>query len=482
MALAATTVRGADSSAVVSRDPAAKTATVVVRATVESSRGNLEEALRRDACRQAIQQVVGVQIISKTISANNIVKEFTDAKLYGFVTECKARTTIAAEGGVSIQEFVVTVKTGEVNKELLVQKVDLAVLYDVVSRPRICIAIDDKIRDSLDAEPETSTAVSSGKIIEYFRHLNPKFDFLDPGMMRRNTTDSLDAVALEQAALGNYNILVSGTTRIEPKPEPRATAVKPDLENPFDSGGSGPVKYITKISWKVIDVATKQPICYVNDQTAEASFEELASKSKVLERSVARLFRELMAHWNTTAFNTAYQIVFSANSSAQSQDSDMLKARLNTVAGLDAETIKMAGQNKGKITFDVTATGDLAEVRGSLEKKFKDKYNIVISQPGLIELAAIGGDAVATITVAVANLTATQVGEIERQLKALPEASGVDEIDFGGGRLVLAVKTTSTARELAPLLEKAIVGIKVSDYTPVGVTPARLNAMYMPKL
>ncbi len=461
---------GAESPDIISRDPGARTVTVQVTGVVESSRGNLAEALRRDACRKAIEQVVGFQIVSRTFAANNIVKDFTDVKLDGFITECKSRTGIKADAGVSTQEFAITVKTGEVNKELLAQKIDVRILYDVVSRPRICVAIEDKVKDAPQADWDITTTRSSGRIIEYFKRLNPRFDFLNPSMMRRNTADTLDAVALEQAASGSYNILVSGSTRIEAIAERNPTPVRPDLKNPFEEDV---VRYVTTVSWQVTDVATKGTILAIHDQT-----DELTSKTKVWDRNVTNLFRDMMAYWNETAFGSAWQIMFSSSSSAKEQDTDSLLSCLKRTSGLDAETIKMAGKSKGKVTYTAIATGDLAEIQGALEKLFKGKYNIVKSQPGLIELAAVGASAVGSIAVGITNISVTQADKIERQLKALPEVGGLDEGEFRGGRSLWNIKSSLTARELGLILERTIIGITVSDYSSAGETPARLEAKF----
>lgn len=468
---------GADDSAALADDPHADVVTVRVTGMADNARGDLEEALRRDACRKAIEQAAGFQMVSRTVAFNSLVKTFTDVKVDGFVVECKPLSGVTSQGETSTREFAVKVKTGLVNQELLVQKIDVKLLYDVVSRPRICVAIEDKIKDAPRGEWDTSGQMTGLRIVDHFRRLNRNFEFQDLSLMRRSTSESLEAVALEQAALNNYDLLVSGTTRIEARAE--ANDTNPAYRNPFEDapgGSAAPLRFRTTVEWRVTEVASKAVVLAIQDESSDRVWEDESSKTKFLDRKVAGLFRDLMAHWISMAFSAPYKIEFLSSRTA---DSTPLLARLKLAKGLDSGSIRLSGDIKGRLTFSATASGDLAEIRGSLEQVFKDKYRIVLAQLGLVQLEETELDSsLGTVSLVVSNLTASRAANIEQQIKRMDCIRDLEEEAFRGGNLSLKLRSALSAKELGLALEKAVSGLRISDYTAPNETPARIAASW----
>ena len=459
---------GADDAGDLAWGLGANTATVRVTGVADNARGDLEEALRRDACRKAIEQAAGFQIVSRTVAFDSLVKTFTDMKVDGFVVECRPLSGVRSQGGTSTREFAVKVKTGLVNQELLAQKIDVKLLYDVVSRPRICVAIDDKIKDRPGAEWDNTRQLTGLRIVDYFRRLNRNFEFRDLSLMRRNTRESLEAVALDQAALNNYDVLVSGTTRIEATAEPNDT--NPEYRNPFED-----LKCRTTVEWRVTEVASKRLALSVQGESSERVSGDEPSKTKFLDAKVAGLFRELMAYWISLAFSTPYKIEFFSSGGA---DSAALFDGLKLAKGLDSESIRMAGEAQGRITFSATAAGDLAEIRGSLERLFKDKYRIVLAQLGLVQLESASAPALGTISLEVSNLSASRAEDMVQQLNRLDVIRGVEQEAFRGNRLVVRLRSSLSAKELGLALEKGVSGLRISDYSAANETPARIAASW----
>jgi hypothetical protein len=467
---------GADDSADLAGDPRANIATVRVTGVGDSARGDLEEALKRDACRKAIEQAAGFQIVSRTVAFDSLVKTFTDLKVDGFVVECRPLSAVKSQGGTSTREFAVKVRTGLVNQELLAQKIDVKLLYDVVSRPRICVAIEDKIKDAPRAEWDTSRQLTGLRIVDYFRRLNRNFEFLDLSLMRRSPSESLEAVALDQAALSSYDLLVSGTTRIEARAEHNDT--NPAYQNPFEDspgGGASALKFLTTVEWRVTEVASKRLALPIQGESSDHLWEDERSKTKFLDKKVTDLFRELTAYWIGMAFSAPYKIEFFSSGAA---DSTSLLAGLKLAKGLDSESIRMYGDIKGRITFSAAASGDLAEIRGSLEQIFKGKYRILLAQLGLVQLEAESDSALGTVSLEVSNLSASRAEEIVQQIKRMDAVNGVDQEAFRGGKLCLKLRSSLPAKELGLALEKGVSGLRISDYSSPNETPARIAASW----
>lgn len=458
-------------------DPAddrhANTAAVQVTGVADNGRGNLGEALKRDACRKAIEQVAGFKIVSRTVALDSFVKTFLDLQIDGFVVECRPLSGVRSQGGTSTQEFAVTVKTGLLDKELLAKKIDEKLLYDMVDRPLICVAIEDKIKDAPGKEWDTTTQLSFGRIAGYFLRLNRNFEFRDLNVMRRSTNETIEAVALEQAA--DYDLLVSGRTRIEAGAE--YNDIKPDYVNPFDPPGRGAsvLKFHTRVEWRVTEVASKRLVLSIDDESSERVLGDGLSKTNFLDKKVTELFRELAADWISKAFRAPYKIVFSSSGRA---DSDALLAGLKLAKGLDSESITMSGETKGRITFSATASGDLAEIRGSLEKSFKDKYRIVQARRGQIFLELESDPGIGVVNLEISNLSASRARDIKGQIERMGDVSGLKQINFAGNRLVLELRSALSAEDLALALEKGVSGLRISDYSPPNATPARITASW----
>jgi hypothetical protein len=101
---------------------------------------------------------------------------------------------------------------------------------------------------------------------------------------------------------------------------------------------------------------------------------------------VKTLFGDLMDRWNRTHSPQRYQIAFYFSAS---EDSAILLSVLMKVRGLESEKPSMTGEDKGRITFDVSVSRELAPICSSLGKVFLGRYRLLKPlkpQSGRIEL------------------------------------------------------------------------------------------------
>ena len=104
-----------------------------------------KEALR-DAFRNAVEKEIGVQVKAETEVANlMLVKDKILTKAEGYVKNWKMLEPPKKEGGQYLVRISVEVFRGEVNKELLLNGIDVNQVYDWIGKPRLLVLVADQI-------------------------------------------------------------------------------------------------------------------------------------------------------------------------------------------------------------------------------------------------------------------------------------------------------------------------------------------------
>ncbi len=104
-----------------------------------------KEALR-DAFRNAVEKEIGVQVKAETEVANlKLVKDKILTKAEGYVKNWKILEPPKKEGGLFLVRISVEVFRGEVNKDLLLNGIDVKQVYDWIGKPRLLVLVADQI-------------------------------------------------------------------------------------------------------------------------------------------------------------------------------------------------------------------------------------------------------------------------------------------------------------------------------------------------
>ena len=104
-----------------------------------------KEALR-DAFRNALEKEIGVQVKAETEVANlRLVKDRILTKAEGYVKNWKMLEPPKKESGQFLVRISVEVFQGEVNKELLLNGIDVNQVYDWIGKPRLLVLVADEI-------------------------------------------------------------------------------------------------------------------------------------------------------------------------------------------------------------------------------------------------------------------------------------------------------------------------------------------------
>ena len=67
-------------------------------------------------------------------------------------------------------------------------------------------------------------------------------------------------------------------------------------------------RFRTTVEWRVTEVASKRLALPIQGESSDRALEEGLSKTRFLDKEVAGLFRELMAHWISMAFSAPYRL------------------------------------------------------------------------------------------------------------------------------------------------------------------------------
>lgn len=119
------------------------TSFVVGKASLSES--DPEKAALRDAFRNAIESEIGVQVISESqVEGFQLVKDKILTRSEGFVKNWKITERIS-ENDQLFLKVQVDVASGQLNKELLLNGIDVKEVYDWIGKPRILVMVPDYI-------------------------------------------------------------------------------------------------------------------------------------------------------------------------------------------------------------------------------------------------------------------------------------------------------------------------------------------------
>ncbi len=425
-------------------DPQENTVTVAVNGVADDARADKAQAAKLDAFKKAIEQAAGLQVENKDVAVNNVLSSFTEVTRAGFVEDSTLLGSPKSDGTNYIQAYQIKVRIGEINRELVKGRIDVKFLYDVVSRPRICLAITDEEKNIPEAGGSASySGVSSSKITQYFLSRNPNFIFKDLALLRKSANESVDYV--REAANNGFDVLILGTTRW-------MSQLMPPKPSTYNEPGHPPFRQINNtINWRVIKVATSENIWGIfGEKEMQLLLTDSTNKYGLINEKAAELFRELLAYWNRSAFREAYEISFE---SSETKNAPQLQTRLRQVQAVDTDSLRILDSGKVKLTFSVVITGSLSELLSSLATVFKDQYEILSARPGKVELIAVK-DKNSIISLKIRNSTLLFARQIREKLPTSEGIRTVEQGPFSQGELTLSITTARPAEYIGEELER----------------------------
>jgi hypothetical protein len=424
---------------------------------------NRAATARLDAMRKAIEQVAGRQVRSLALTSyQQMVANYTLARTNGFVEAAEPFGPPDVADGVYRQRFRVRVKAGEINRDLVAQKIDVDFLYEIVARPRIALAVQDEWRPpgaTAGWEPD-GRALSNQEIARFFKERHPGFVFKDLDLLRESQAQTVDYV--REAGRSRFDILIVGRTRGVSRGVTEAGAANPWLAKKGDAAAAGPrYAYDTEVEWRAVNVATSETLFTVTGRFATPDHEGVAerqapdaavvwAKQRLLATKVPELFRELLAGWNRAAFDQGYEIVFRTGGEV---DPDEIQRTLVGLAGFSPETVRLVTAQGGEVVFGASSAQSGTDQAAQLRAAFAPRFIVQEIRPGRIVLAVAaraGG-----LRLEVAGLGFSDAARLQQQLEGLPGVTAVQREEFTGGKGVWTVRAAQAADDLALALERA---------------------------
>ena len=455
---------------------------VVVEGLAPAEQTNRLAAARLDAMRKVIEQVAGRQVRTLALTSyHQLVANYTLAQANGFVESAEALGPGEEVGGVFRQRFRIAARSGAINRDLVAQRIDVDFLYEIVARPRIALAVRDEWRlpgQAAGWEPD-GRALSNQEIARFFKARHPGFVFQDLELMRDSRQQAVDYV--REANRARFEILVVGTTRAvvrageEPGRGNDWEAKRGDLRARGRRFASD-----VEIEWRAINVATAETLFTVTGRFATPEHEAVAerqapdaavvwAKERLLAGKVPELFRELLAHWNRSAWDRSVELIFRGAAEA---DPDRLLRTLIGQAGYAPETVRLVSARAGEIVFGASPPEGVSDQAGVLRAAFAPGFFVQEIRPGRIVLAA-SASARAELRLEVAGLGLAGAVKLQETLAAAPGVAAVRRLEFSGGRVAWGIATDRTTEEVALLVEQA--GIERLRVTAMGA--ARIEAI-----
>jgi hypothetical protein len=444
--------------------PAAPAAeTVLVEGLAAADGADRAASARQDAMRKAIEQVAGRQVRSLALTSyHQLVANYTLAQTSGFVEAAEPVGPPDEADGVYRQRYRITVKAGEVNRDLVAQKIDVDFLYEIVARPRIALAVHDEWRPperSGGWEPD-GRALSNQEIARYFKNRHQGFVFKDLDLLRETQEQTVDYV--REAARSRFDILIVGRTRAVLRGATAAAEANAWLTRAGDAGGRGKrYAFDIEVEWRALNVATAETLFTVTGTYATPEGEGAAerqapdaalvwAKRQALARKVPELFRELLAGWNRAAFDQSYEIVFRTDGRI---DPEELRRGLTGAGGFEPETVRLVTAAGGEVVFGARSPQGGTDRATLLRAAFAPRFLVQEIRPGRIVLGLAPSGGGAGVRLEVGGLGFSDVARLQQQLERLPQVGGVQREEFAGGRAVWTLATAQTVEELALLLE-----------------------------
>lgn len=437
--------------------------TVLVEGLAAADSGDRAASARQDAMRKAIEQVAGRQVRTLALTSyHQLLANYTLAQTSGFVEAAEPVGPPDVADGVYRQRYRITVKAGDVNRDLVARKIDVDFLYEIVARPRIALAVRDEWRPpggGAGWEPD-GRALTNQEIARFFHDRHPGFVFKDLELLRTGQDQAVDYV--REAARGRFDILVVGLTRAVQRGVTEARDANAWLARAGDAGLLGKrYAFDVEMEWRAVNVATAETLFTVTGTYATPEGEGAAerqapdaalvwAKRQALARKVPELFREMLAGWNRAAFDRSYEIVFRTDGQV---DPDDLRRGLEGAAGFEPETVRLIGATGGEIVFGARSPQGGTDQATRLRAAFAPKFLVQEIRPGRIVLAAVASAETAGVRVEVGGLGFSDVARLQQQFERLPQVGAVRREEFAGGRAVWTLNTAQPVEELALLLE-----------------------------
>jgi len=164
-----------------------------------------KEALR-DAFRNALEKEIGVQVKAETEVTNlRLVKDKILTKAEGFVKNWRMLEPPKKEGGQFLVRISVEVFRGEVNKELLLNGIDVNQVYDWIGKPRLLVLVADQINGKASGTNYARSRIEDGFISRGIRVMSSEL-LDDKGVLATYSADKILALGQKVRA----EVIVSG--------------------------------------------------------------------------------------------------------------------------------------------------------------------------------------------------------------------------------------------------------------------------------
>lgn len=479
--LGALALRAAPSAA-----PAA--AEVMVTGQALAASPNRATEARLDAMRQAVGEVAGRQVRSLALTSyHQLAAQYTVTKLDGFVERAEPAGPPEIAGDLYHQRFRIVVRPGAVNRDLVEQKLDVDFLYEVVARPRIALALEERWKPEASAtawQPD-ERPLSQQAVIAHFKARHDGFIFKDLDLLRDNQAQTADYV--REAARNSFDVLIVGRTRSAAR-EPQAVGAANPWTQRRDAGRAGDRRFAfdAELEWRVVNVATAETLLVLSGSLtpdiAEAGEQGHApdaaarwAKEQLLAQKVPELFRELLAYWNRRALGGEVEVVFEVRGTPP--DPEDLAGRIRSVAGLDTQRVQLVGLTGGELVFSVQSALGGSELAGQLGTALAGRWRLQEARSGRLRfIPADGGDR-AGLRLVLGGLGLAEVRTVEQGLRAQPGIHSVTRDEFAGGRAVLTVFAALSAEDVAAAAEALLPGrlrvekITTGEIVAAGVEP-----------
>ncbi|GAB5561227.1 MAG: hypothetical protein SynsKO_28740 [Synoicihabitans sp.] len=444
---------------------------LVVEGTAAANVPNAAAAVKSDAMRRALEEVAGRQVRSYALTASNqMVASYTFAKVEGMVERADPVGPLEQVSGVWLQRFRIAVRSGELNRELVAEGIDVEFLYETVSRPRIAIAIREQWQSEVEGPWATRPgSFSVARIGEYFKSRHPDFDIRDLDLMRRDSTEEVDYV--REANANRFDYLIVGETRLSRRPLPAAGKNPWAMRVGDPEAGQERHAFAAELEWRVVEVASARTVFTVQDRVEPDPRElrEVASREsaaawageQVVDARAPELFRRMLAQWNRQVFNQAWEIILRGSQ----LDLLAIDGQLRERSGLESASISMRGASRGEAIFSARSSMGANEQVAEVAAALGEGYVMVDMRPGRMVFERVG--AIASAPGVLVRLEGVGFTESRAITTALGKVSGVQRVESAGmrgGVREIRVVGSADPEDLAIAAEGAAPGrVRVMD-------------------
>lgn len=478
--------------------PASEARAERVIVTGNAAADNLDRAnaARLDAMRQAIQQVGGAQVRSHEAARfGELVAKFTYVRATALVTSIREAGPAVVADGVYRQPFSVEVLNEELNRALVKDKIDVQLLYDLVQRPRILVAVQDEWNPTGD--PAAAPVIDSDQasrqlIIAGFKERHPDFVFKEPRLLREGTGGA--EALIEEAKRNQFDILILGATQSKLVSAPvHATPVEdrgmtanglPDsqakLARIMPARPAARAQFDVAVDWRVVNVSSAETLFVIggarsptDEDPPEFSAAKRTAKQALIRTKTDELFRELLFSWNQRAFSETYELLFNTPGLT---DARTLSTRLEN-AGFVPGSVRLQESSPGLFLYTATANLGAEEIRDNLARVFAPELRIAASRRGRFEFEPVASTTLRTVAVTLIGLSLTDVRTLQAALERQAGVNRVQRQPVTAGRVSLQLATTLDDDDLGLAVEAALPGrVRVTEQTATGIVADAITA------